>query len=137
MDDGSRIANQIFLKVNSDQEPLLLSIMNINIQVRHDAAKESIQKYIATEIRTLRLTHEIISADCIVDQEGSNGHRKIFEAILHIPGDTITVKESAGEIHKAVDAAMKVIDKLLTKHKETHLRPGTMIRHKVERLSEN
>jgi ribosomal subunit interface protein len=111
--------------------------MNINIQVRHEAAKETIQKYITTELEALRLHHEIISADCIVDQEGSNGHIKTFEAILHIPGDTFTVKERAGEVHKAVDIAMKVIEKLLTKHKETHLRPGTMIRHKVERLSDN
>ena len=109
--------------------------MNIRIQVRHDAAKETIQKYIHTEFDKVRLAYGVISAECIVDQEGSNGRLKTFEAILHVPGDTITVKERADEAHKAVDAAMKIIEKLLAKHKETHQRPGAHIRHNIERAA--
>ncbi len=109
--------------------------MNIRIQVRHEAARESIQKYIHSAFDQLRLAHEVISAECIVDQEGSNGHLKTFEAILHVPGDTITVKESADEAHVAVDAALKIVERLLQKHKETHQKPGSQIRHKVERAA--
>ena len=111
--------------------------MNIRIQVRHEAARETIQKYITTEIEKLRLAYEIISADFIVDQEGANGHIKTFEAIIHVQGDTFAVTERADAAHKAIDAAMKVIEKLLLKHKETHKRPGSQIRHKVERATDN
>lgn len=113
--------------------------MNIRIQVRHDAAREAIQKYITTEFEHIAKKFTdgeesaIVSAEFIVDQEGSNGHVKIFEAIVHVPNDTITVKERDPEAHKAIDTAMKVIEKLLTRHKETYARPGTLIRHNAER----
>jgi ribosomal subunit interface protein len=107
--------------------------MNIRVQVRHDAAAERVQRYIATEFEHVSNKFEIISADFIVDQEGSNGHLKTFEAIIHVPGDTITVHEKADEAHKAIDASMKVIEKLLKRHKETYARPGSLIRHKTER----
>ncbi len=113
--------------------------MNIRIQVRHEAAREAIQKYITTEFEHIasKFTNgehsSIISAEFIVDQEGSNGHKKTFEAIIHVPGDTLKVKESAEESHKAIDISMKVIEKLLKKHKETHAHPGAQIRHNVER----
>ena len=107
--------------------------MNIRIHVRHDAASERIQRYITTEFEQLRLAYEVISADFVVDSEGPNGHVKMFESIVHVPGDTFTVKETADEIHKAIDASMKVIEKLLKRHKETYLHPGSLIRHNVER----
>src|SRR6476620_12309137 len=102
--------------------------MNIRIQVRHEAAREAIQKYITSEFEhiTKPFTENgdpnhpyIISAEFIVDQEGSNGHLKTFEAILHVPGDTLTVNESNSEAHKAIDSAMKVLEKLIKRHKET------------------
>jgi ribosomal subunit interface protein len=111
--------------------------MNIRIQVRHDAATERIQKYITTEFERLRLAYEVISADFIVDCEGPSGHVKIFESIVHVQGDTFAVKETADEVHKAVDTAMKVIEKLLKRHKETYLRPGSLIRHNAERRQPN
>src|SRR5580704_7693474 len=113
--------------------------MNIIIQVRHDAAREAIQKYINSAFEHIanKFTdgeHSfIISAEFIVDQEGPHGHTKIFEAIIHVPGDTLTVKETAGETHKAIDLSMKVVERLLTRHKEKHARPGTLIRHNMER----
>ncbi|HZK75482.1 MAG TPA: HPF/RaiA family ribosome-associated protein [Candidatus Kapabacteria bacterium] len=113
--------------------------MNIRIQVRHEAAREAIQKHITTEFEHVSKkftdgeSSTIVSAEFIVDQEGSNGHVKTFEAIIHVPNDTITVKEHDPEVHKAIDAAMKVIEKLLTRHKEIYARPGTLIRHNVER----
>ncbi|MDP4234541.1 MAG: HPF/RaiA family ribosome-associated protein [Bacteroidota bacterium] len=107
--------------------------MNIRVQVRHEAAEERIQRYIATEFDHIANKYSIISADFIVDQEGSNGHLKTFEGIVHVPGDTITVKERAEETHKAIDASMKVIEKLLKRYKETYAKPGNLIRHKIER----
>jgi ribosomal subunit interface protein len=113
--------------------------MNIRIQVRHEAAREAIQKYITTEFEHITKNFAegehafIISAEFIVDQEGSNGHKKTFEALVHVPGDTIKVKESAGETNKAIDISMKIIEKLLKRHKETHARPGNLIRHNIER----
>jgi ribosomal subunit interface protein len=113
--------------------------MNIRIQVRHEAASEAIQKYITNEFERISnkffdgLHPLIVSAEFIVDQEGSNGHKKTFEAIIGVPGDTIAVKESADETHKAIDMSMKVIEKLLLKHKETHARPGAQIRHEAVR----
>jgi ribosomal subunit interface protein len=107
--------------------------MNIRVQVRHDAAAERIQRYIATEFEHIANKFQIVSAEFIVDQEGSNGHLKTFEAIIHVPGDTITVHEKDDEVHKAIDASMKVIEKLLKKHKETYSKPGNLIRHKAER----
>jgi ribosomal subunit interface protein len=113
--------------------------MNIRIQVRHEAAREAIQTYITTEFEHVTKKFAegehafIISAEFIVDQEGSNGHKKTFESIIHVPGETLTVKESAGETHKAIDLSMKVIEKLLNRHKEKHARPGMLIRHNVER----
>ncbi len=113
--------------------------MNIRIQVRHEAARETVQKYITTEFEhiTKKFTNEehptIISAEFIVDQEGPNGHTKTFEAIIGVTGDTITVKESSDETHKAIDVSMKVLEKLLTRHKEKHVHPGSLIRHNVER----
>jgi ribosome-associated translation inhibitor RaiA len=121
--------------------------MNIRIQVRHEAASERIQKYITNEFEHVisRFSENgvkstdsenhpyVVSAEFVVDQEGSNGHLKTFEAIIHVPGDTITVKERDPEANKAIDVAMKVIEKLLKRHKETHLKPGTQIRHNIER----
>jgi ribosomal subunit interface protein len=107
--------------------------MNIRVQVRHDAAAERIQRYIATEFEHISTKFQITSAEFIVDQEGPSGHLKTFEAIIHVPGDTITVHEKADETHKAIDATMKVLEKLLNKHKETYSRPGSQIRHKAER----
>ena len=113
--------------------------MNIRIQVRHEAAREAIQKYITTEFEhiTKKFTEGehsmIISAEFIVDQEGSNGHKKTFESLIHVPGDTIKVKESAGDTNKAIDTSMKIIEKLLMRHKETHAHPGAQIRHNTER----
>jgi ribosomal subunit interface protein len=113
--------------------------MNIRIQVRHEAASEAIQKYITNEFERISnkffdgLHPYIVSAEFIVDQEGSNGHKKTFEAIIGVPGDTIAVKESAEETHKAIDISMKVIEKLLKRHKEKHARPGAHIRRNVER----
>ncbi|HEX5315359.1 MAG TPA: HPF/RaiA family ribosome-associated protein [Candidatus Kapabacteria bacterium] len=113
--------------------------MNIRIQVRHDAAREAIQKYITTEFEHVSKkftdgeASAIVSAEFIVDQEGSNGHVKTFEAIIHVPNDTITVKERDPEAHKAIDTAMKVLEKLLMRHKETYAKPGTLIRHNTER----
>jgi ribosomal subunit interface protein len=109
--------------------------MNIRIQVRHEAAREAIQKYITMEFEHISSKFDIISAEFVVDQEGPNGHTKTFESIIHVPGDTITVKESDEEAHKAIDTAMKVIEKLLKKHKETHAHPGSHIRHNIERSS--
>jgi ribosomal subunit interface protein len=107
--------------------------MNIRVQVRHDAAAERIQRYIASEFEHIAAKFEIISAEFIVDQEGSNGHLKTFEAIVSVPGDVITVHEKDGEVHKAIDSSMKVIEKLLKKHKETYAKPGNLIRHKEAR----
>jgi ribosome-associated translation inhibitor RaiA len=107
--------------------------MNIRIQVRHDAAAERIQRYITTEFEHVAAKFEIISAEFIVDQEGSNGHLKTFEAIIKVPGDVLTVHEKDVEAHKAIDASMKVIEKLLKRHKETHAKPGNLIRHKEAR----
>jgi ribosomal subunit interface protein len=111
--------------------------MNLKIQVRHEAASERIQRYITAEFEQISQNLEIVSAEFIVDQEGPNGHVKIFEAIIHVPGDTITVKESSDEIHKSVDMTMKVLDKLFKKHKETYLHPGSLIRHNMERRQPN
>ena len=111
--------------------------MKIRIQVRHDAASERIQRYVTAEFERIAQKFDVISAEFIVDQEGSNGHLKVFEAIVRVPGDTITVKESDTEAHKAIDMSMKVIEKQLKKHKETYLRPGTMIRHNIERSQPN
>lgn len=107
--------------------------MNIRVQVRHDAAAERIQRYIATEFEHVANKFEIISAEFIVDQEGSNGHLKTFEAIVKVAGETLTVHEKANDTHKAIDATMKVLEKLLKKHKETYSKPGSLIRHKTER----
>ncbi len=115
--------------------------MNLRIQVRHDAAKERIQKYITAEFERIanKFTDgeasPIISAEFIVDQEGANGHLKTFEAIVHVPNDTLAVKESDTEAHKAIDASMKVLEKLLKRHKETYARPGNLIRHNEQRRS--
>ncbi len=113
--------------------------MNIIIQVRHDAAREAIQKYISTEFEHVvnkfndGVHPVVISAEFIVDREGSNGHVKTFESIIHVPGETLTVKETAGDTHKAIDISMKVIERLLNRHKEKHARPGNLIRHNMER----
>ncbi len=113
--------------------------MNIRIQVRHEAAREAIQKYITNEFE--RISNKffdgahsyIVSAEFIVDQEGSNGHKKTFEAIIGVRGETLAIKESSDETHKAIDIAMKVLEKLLMRHKEKHAHPGNLIRHNAER----
>jgi ribosomal subunit interface protein len=108
--------------------------MNLRIQVRHDAAREAIQKYITAEFEHVSAKYSYItSAEFIVDQEGSNGHKKTFEAVLGVPGETITVKESDNEVHKAIDVAMKVLERLLNRHKETHEHPGNLLRHEAAR----
>jgi ribosomal subunit interface protein len=115
--------------------------MNLRIQVRHEAAREAIQKYITTEFEHISKKFTdgehsmIVSAEFIVDHEGPHGHTKTFEAIIGVAGDTIAVKESSDEAHKAIDISMKVVEKLLMRYKEKHAHPGAQIRHNVERLA--
>ena len=109
--------------------------MKITIQVRHDATPERIKRYIRSEFVKLRMKDEILSADCVLDQEGTNGQFKSFEAVVRVTGDTIAVRETARDVVPAINAALVTLDRLLVQHKETHTRPGGQIRHTIARKS--
>jgi ribosomal subunit interface protein len=105
--------------------------MTPRIQIRHEAANDRVRETILAEFDRLIEKFEMISADCIVDAEGPTGYIKTFEINIHVPNETLTVKETSDDIHKSIYAAFDVLEKRLQKYKETYLRPAHLIRHNV------
>lgn len=103
--------------------------MNIQIAIRHEAASSDIKPFVEEEIKRLVEKYDILKADVVLDQEGTNGYLKVAEIILKVRGEVITARESSDEMKKSIDLAIKKLDPQLHKYKDTHLKPTNLNRH--------
>lgn len=102
--------------------------MNIQVTVRHDTSGGGIKKFVEEELARLEDKYEILGAEVIIDHEGTNGYLKTVDINLKVPGTLLHTKQQAEEVHKSVDLAVKELDKMLRKYKDTHLRPTSLRR---------
>ena len=102
--------------------------MNIKVTVRHDTSGGGIKRFVEEELARLTDKYEILSAEVIIDQEGTNGYLKTADINLKVRGALLHTKEQAEEIHKAIDLGVKEIEKQLRRHKELVLHPTSLRR---------
>ncbi|HET6512494.1 MAG TPA: ribosome-associated translation inhibitor RaiA [Candidatus Kapabacteria bacterium] len=109
--------------------------MNIQTTVRHDTSGGGIKNFVEAELARLEAKFtDIISAEVIIDQEGTNGYLKTVDINIKVPGTVLHVKEQAEEIHKAIDLAVKELEKILRKYKETHLKTNNLRRQQGQEI---
>lgn len=103
--------------------------MNIQVTVRHDTSGGGIKIFVEEELARLEAKYsDIISADVIIDHEGTNGYLKTVDINLKVPGTVLHTKEAAEEVKKAIDLAIKELDKMMRKYKDTHLKTNNLRR---------
>ena len=108
--------------------------MNIQVTVRHDTSGGGIKRFVEEELARLEQKYEILNAEVIIDQEGTNGYLKTVDINLKVPGSLIHTKEQAEEVHKAIDLAVKECDTMLRKYKETRLHPTSLRRQQGQEI---
>jgi ribosomal subunit interface protein len=96
--------------------------MHIQLTVRHEASPTRIRAFVETELERLADKFDVQSAEVIIDQEGQTNHVKTAEINLKVRGGVLHAKESSDEIHKSIDAAVRVLDGQLHKYKDLHLK---------------
>jgi len=109
--------------------------MKVNIVARHFDISEKTREYIQDEIKHRLETVYDRAVDCkmIVDKTKND---YIAEVILNVPGETLTAKETSGDLTKSVDFVVKKMRKQLTKHKKKWKRPLNPDKQFVEPLDE-
>jgi putative sigma-54 modulation protein len=109
--------------------------MNIQVTVRHDTSGGGIKNFVEAELARLEAKYtDIISAEVIIDQEGTNGYLKTVDINIKVPGSLLHTKEQAEEVHKAIDLAIKELDTMLRKYKDTHLKTNNLRRQQGQEL---
>lgn len=96
--------------------------MQVNIVARHFDISEKTREYIHTELihRLEPVFDRIVNCKMVVEKTKSD---YIAEVILHVPGETMTAKETTEDLTKSVDYVVKKMRKQLTKHKNKWKRP--------------
>ncbi len=96
--------------------------MKVNIVARHFDISEKTRDYIQTEInhRLEPVFDRIVNCKMTLEKTKID---YIAEVILHVPGETMTAKETSDDLTKSVDSVVKKMRKQLTKHKTKRKRP--------------
>lgn len=102
--------------------------MNIKVTVRHDTSGGGVKNFVEEELARLQDKYEIIGAEVIIDQEGTNGYLKTADLNVSVKGAVLHVKETADDVNKAIDLAVKDMEKQLKRYKELHLHPTSLRR---------
>lgn len=93
--------------------------MKIQITARHFKAKGSTQDYIKEKLENLSKYNEIIiNVDVILSYDKPPADLKYCEILLKLKDKSLTTKESAAEMERAIDAAVDKIEKQLYKVKD-------------------
>ena len=110
--------------------------MKVNIVARHFDISDKTREYIQNEIdhRIEPVYYRIVSCKMIVEKVKKD---YIAEVILNIPGETLTAKETSGDLSKSVDFVVKKMLKQLTKHKTKWKRPVSPLKQFVEPSDED
>ena len=109
--------------------------MNIQTTVRHDTSGGGIKTFVEAELARLEAKFpDILSAEVIIDQEGTNGYLKTVDINIKVPGTLLHTKEQAEEIHKAIDLAIKELETMLRKYKDTHLKTNNLRRQQGQEI---
>jgi ribosomal subunit interface protein len=93
--------------------------MKIQITARHFKAKGSTQDYINEKLENLSKYNEtIIHADVILSFDKPPSDTKYCEILLKLKDRTLTTKEGAADLERAIDGAVDKIEKQLYKVKD-------------------
>jgi len=111
--------------------------MHVQVAVRHDTADGRIRRFIETELTRVREKYSPISADVVVDHEGSTGRRKTVEINVKVPGELIHVREATDDIHTSVEVAVRTLEKKLQRFKERHVRTSNRKRELASESAED
>ena len=104
-------------------------IQKLEINAVHTTVDAKLRRYVETKIGKLdkyMTHHSTISAHAEVmlkEAKAKDKKQCICEVILHLPHDTITVKEATVNMYAAVDIVEEKLKNRLKKYKETHANP--------------
>lgn len=90
--------------------------MQLNITARHLDLTPALSDYVHRKVEKAdRYFDSIVWAQTILTVEK---HRHIAEIVVHTPGNTFRVKETAGDLYSAIDLAAHKLDLHLSRLKE-------------------
>lgn len=101
-------------------------IQKLEIAGVHMQVGEDLKKYVAKKIGTLdrfapRAARESLHAEVKLKESNAKGKQeRTCEVILHLPHETITVKETTVNIYAAVDIVEEKLKTQLKKYKDLH-----------------
>ncbi|HET9174200.1 MAG TPA: ribosome-associated translation inhibitor RaiA [Candidatus Saccharimonadales bacterium] len=114
-------------------------LQKFEIQSVHMKPDDNLKKYITKKIGNLDKylsRHNKLSAHAEVllkESKASDRRQATCEVVLHLPKETITVKESTINMYAAVDIVESKLKQQIQKYKDLH-HSGKMHRHLFARL---
>lgn len=106
----------------------------------HTSIDQNLQKYVTKKIANLDKylpRHQRDSAHAIVElkeaSKAQNQKKYTCEVILHLPQETLTVRESTMNMFAAIDIVEEKLKQQIKKYKDTHTN-GKFFRHVSARL---
>lgn len=98
--------------------------MRLTIQAINFSIKSNLKNFIAKRIDKYQHYYvKILATDLYMKLEKSAHNRaKQVEIKVEIPGDTLMVKKESRTFEEAIDAASRVVERLLIRSKEKQLR---------------
>ncbi len=104
-------------------------IERLEITGVHTEVNDKLRKYVTSKIGRLdrfmhRHTRESVHGEVILKEVKAKDKKQcVCEVVLHLPKETITVKEATVNMFAAVDIVEAKLKNLLKKYKETHGNP--------------
>ena len=94
--------------------------MKVRVESVHFTADAELVEFIEKKLSKLeKIYDQILDVSVFLRLENSGQVRdKIFEARIHVPGDTLFVKEVDKTFESAADAAVDTLKRQIIKHKE-------------------
>ncbi|WP_236975271.1 ribosome hibernation-promoting factor, HPF/YfiA family [Membranihabitans maritimus] len=94
--------------------------MRVRVESVHFTADTELVNFIERKMQKLeQFFDQIIDVEIFLKLENSGQVRdKVFEGKIHVPGDTIFVKEVDKTFESATDKAVDVLKRQIIKHKE-------------------
>jgi len=94
--------------------------MNVKVESVHFTADAELIEFIEKKLSKLEQFYDqILDVSVFLKLENSGQVRdKVFEARVHVPGDTLFVKEVEKTFESATDSATDTLKRQIIKHKE-------------------
>ncbi len=94
--------------------------MKVNTQSVNFTADQKLIDYIEKKMQKLkRFFEHVITSDVYLKVENTRDkENKIFEARVHVPGDSLVVKKRSRTFEEGADSAISSLERLLKRRKE-------------------